>query len=194
MWTKSILNFVVLFACGITLQTCAADPDLNESNGVCKLTCTGAKIASSNMNIRMQIDGSVAVSCHGLVNKSYYGTIPIRFIIEKPATALPAAGVPAGKGTNEEAVPTINTDTLGVPVGGISFEAVVVSGLMGAENPEDDRYKYKGINTPITEWCTDSCGVGAIDITPLCTTSGNAVSILVRSGPISKMVNVTVSP
>ena len=52
--------------------------------------------------------------------------------------------------------------------------------------------QYKGIRTAQEEWCTDSCGVGMVELRPWCTTKTQEVKVLLRSGSVAKEVTVTV--
>jgi hypothetical protein len=74
-----------------------------------------------------------------------------------------------------------------VPKAGIGFEPFVY-GQVAVEksgqgyNPTDKSvtpFKFAGVVTPSTEWCTDSCGVATVEIWPLCI---RGVSNTVRAG------------
>lgn len=175
------------------LWSCAATPDSSESRGTCALQCSGSRIAGAEMRIRFLTE-NLQVSCAGIAdNQEYIGSVPIRFVVENPQVDLPADNVPA-VGTNNEEEATPFNPTQGQPVSGIGFEALVASGFLGQQNPDDPRFKYKGILTPKDEWCTDTCGVGTIDILPLCKQVNNVVTILIKSGSVLGTVQVTVSP
>ncbi|MBP6217418.1 MAG: hypothetical protein KA436_02400 [Oligoflexales bacterium] len=190
--TKQLL-FIIFSS--FFIKNCGASPDLVEAPGLCKLSCSDPKIAGSDMSIRFD-STEITVNCFGIASGQEYGPIPVRFVVESEQKTLPAESVPGdvtggtatGGATAAEGVPKK------VPIGAVSFEAVVISGQMGAENPSDDRSKYKGIATPMEEWCTDSCGVGNIDLVPLCLgEDANPVSLLIRSGSLSKELKVTVA-
>jgi hypothetical protein len=76
----------------------------------------------------------------------------------------------------------------------ILFEPVIVSGLMSdINNPDDPSPKYKGILTAQSEWLTDSCGVGEIQIVPGCIPGEiNEVNLLIHSGVAAKMITIKV--
>ncbi len=67
----------------------------------------------------------------------------------------------------------------------ISFNPIVGGNFDQEETNEENRddAKYSGIRTPKSEWCTDSYGVGSIEVVPVCQqASDNNMSIQIQSG------------
>lgn len=193
MKINCFLSLASVMILSFLINSCAAAPDLSDSQGVCSLQCSNAKIGSSNMRVRF-LSENMQISCSGIAdNEAYIGTVPIRFAFERPLIKLPAEDIPAAGGASEDKPEKFN-DKGGLPASGISFEPIVVSGYLGPTNTSDPRFKYKGIVTGLDEWCTDSCGIGTIDIVPLCKSINNIVTLMIRSGSVSNSIQVTVTP
>ena len=165
----------------ISLLRCGAYPDLAEAPGTCFLNCQTAIIGSTEMRIRLLNDGT-SLTCEGIGDAPYNSIVPVRFVVER-------------KKLPEEMSNPENLEEY-VPVPGISFESLILGGQMSPQkNPSDSRDKYDGILTPMDDWCSDSCGVGSIDIVPMCTPIGiNTVTILVHSGSLSATATISVVP
>ncbi|MBI2603408.1 MAG: hypothetical protein HYW48_10170 [Deltaproteobacteria bacterium] len=186
------------------LNVCGADPDINEAPGVCPLSCFNAKIGSKEMQVRF-LSEEISISCQGIADgQPYVGSVPISFVVESPERGLPAGKIVSGpSGATEDDPKPFDAQTVkGTPAPKISFEAVVIGGYLGSsdlndvnfDNPDDDRYKYRGILTSMDEWCTDACGVGRVEIVPQCKSQVNTITLLVSSGPVSKEIKITVNP
>ncbi len=159
------------------ILSCSAEP---QGQGFCAISCSGETIAPSDYKIEFIGKGEdLALSCEGIqTGNPYPSEVPLRFRFLKK--------VPTKKGDST------TTDTY-TPVSGIDYEVVVVSGRMAQDNPTDPAAKYRGILTPMEEWCTDSCGVGGIDLLPTCLDDDQTVSILVRSGAVGELFNIKVT-
>lgn len=173
----------------ILLGDCSASPDGN-SIGNCQLSCTDGKIAPSNAKIRF-LGGDIKTACEGIASGTDYpSSIPVQFVIEQanPPPSLPASTIPGSTNTTD-------TSTAPIPLAGVYFEPLILAGLM-ASNPDDPNgpAKYKGIFTPQDQWCTDSCGVGLVEIVPLCFGTTNTVSLQIHSGAAAAVSTITVSP
>jgi hypothetical protein len=200
-----VVRFALILTSAALFRSCGADPDLSDAPGVCKLDCGGAKIGSDDMNI-VPFTNNITVNCNGAGAANYDGTVQVRFAINRPKPTLPASTIgssstdsSASSGTGGGAPGGTVGSTGGamgstVPVSGVSFEALVVSGVMGPSNVDDSRAKYKGIATPMDEWCTDSCGVGAIDVIPKCSSSSTTLTLLIKAGPVASPVTLTIAP
>lgn len=188
---QPIFKLVILCLSGVVLGVCSAIPDAS-SPGNCKLQCSGAKIPANNARIRF-FNSAVTVACHNSAASApvaYPVSIPIQFIVEKenPPT-LPSTAI-TGDGT----APTPLVTDVGQPLVGVAFEPTILSGFMGPDNPDDTSTKYKGILTPQDEWCTDSCGIGYLEVVPLCYSDGNTITLGVHSGGSSSSMTITVTP
>ena len=137
----------------------------------------------------------LTIDCQKTAGSDYYAEVPIYFVVEKPSTPLPAEEIP-GDSKNISETDKVSTREKTIPLGGVSFNASILSGTMSDKrNPDDDSDEYKGIITPQDEWCTDSCGKGRIKMIPHCEEDANEVSLLITSGAAaSKAFAITVQP
>ena len=146
------------------------------------------------MVLRLQHTDTLNVNCYKNPDGKYVypGILPIRFVLESPTRTLPAATLPGAKDGSGELPPTaINPDSLGTPVSAVGFEPIILRGSMdtSSQDPNIDP-RYAGIQTPEDEWCTDSCGVGSINLTPQCL-DNNTISVLIRTGSVAKVMTIT---
>jgi hypothetical protein len=202
---KKFSLFVVTILLG-----CSAESD-SSSPGLCSLQCGGSKIAGSEVVLRLA-DKGVALggegnapnstlgsaeaerSCAGVVYNGangigeYHGPISISFVAEKFRKLVYRN--PYSSNTQENA----NPGEFRQPIRGVAFEPIIVGGLLSADRSDPENitrdannlltpYKYVGIVTPKAEWCTDSCGVGVVEIWPLCVRGKtNTVTMAIHSG------------
>lgn len=192
----------VLVIMGFMKASCAADPDLANAPGTCTLNCVGAKLGSNDMRIRF-LTNNLTVNCFERSNANpevdYFTEIPIRFVIEKRRRILPAEMDPNGTVLGGEIVAGDENDQGAdaekwVPISGISFQPIVASGIGGTSiNEVLDLPRFQGIRTPDTEWCTDSCGVGALNLLPRCKANGtNILNLGVSSGALYNTTTINV--
>jgi hypothetical protein len=96
-----------------------------------------------------------------------------------------------------------------VPVGGISFLAETSGSIFAIDKSStengkfDDTKKifspsqYAGIATPMSEWCSDECGILTIQVWPQCPPIGTELNgtLSVRSGSLApaKLVEISIS-
>ncbi len=183
------------------------DPD---SPGLCALQCENSKIAGNETVFRVadldvgdSADGDVnptqgtafsqTVSCAGVDFgedgvEEYVGPITVAFVAEKFRRLVYRN--PFENNPQE----TTHPGEFRQPVRGLAFEPIVVSGLMSGARTDDENadkeagnvvnpFKYAGIVTPKSEWCTDSCGVATVELWPLCVSGlTNNINFLVHSG------------
>lgn len=173
----NIFIFLVLFS------GCALEPD---DPGQCRLDCSKAKIGSSS------VDWAIEVKT----------TIPT---FECSAASTPFSGPVFLKFLAKEKYKDGDTDRFN-PVPYLSFEPLINGALHSVYHPENVSefsegqtlpdgsvagagttyypYRYLGITTPKSNWCSDSCGVMTIEFVPVCPPSGanNDVSVQLNSG------------
>ena len=168
------------------LVSCAADPDssLGGYPGVCSLNCAGAKIASNDMRVRFLVKDIKFTCGPPLTAGSLFPvSVPIRFIVEKPRGSSPAESLirNSNKPSTGDEAPDVWT-----PVGGISFYPLGYGEgkPYSAKEQAAARGRWSGIITPSSNWCTDTCGVGSVEIVPACANytlgifSGGATAML----------------
>lgn len=171
------------------MSVCSAPRDAS-APGACSLSCGNAKIGSNDMRIRF-LTAPIEAACLGVTpGDPYPQPIPIHFIVEKDEPTLPSGSSTTGSNNSTTSSDSIATSVS--PVSGVSFEPTVVGGLTGPENPDDPSGRYNGIITSQDEWCTDSCGLGLIEVVPLCFTDENLVTLQVHSGAAVANTTITV--
>jgi len=165
IWT--VLGCLALLGCG-------ADPQ--GFGGQCALNCANATIGSSDFKIEVK-SSAAKIQCAGTFTetKKLDGPIAVQFLVYKDDPA-PGQG---GK-------------TVRVPVPNVSIEPLV-TGLMDYEATESDlkegssssAFRYSGIVTKGSDWCSDSCGVVTLEVQPLCVSGAtNSVNVQVHSGAL----------
>ncbi len=197
---KWLQSSVLLLVASALLITCAADPDLDNSPGTCKISCKKPKNAGNNMRIRFLMPQALTLDCQAK-KTSEIVPIPVRFVVEKPRVSLPSditSGSSTLGGTPAPSVDTTDSGTTNqwVPVSNISFQPVIFAGaLKGTAVNSDGTFdpSYGVLNDP-ESWCTDSCGVGSVDVQPMCIPgSTNSVTMGIQSGNISKNFSVVIT-
>ncbi|NRA43592.1 MAG: hypothetical protein HRU09_01415 [Oligoflexales bacterium] len=180
---------------------CAGEPDFAEAPGVCALNCTDTKLPANDMRIRFLLPQGITVSdplplaCFDVVNADYVNEVPIRFVVEKRRSILPAEqDGPIDVVIGGERPDFANDANAWVPVSGIAFQPLLLAGIMDPLNPANQALdRYKGIVTPETEWCTDACGVGSLEVRPRCLANAtNAVQVGIISGSLYGIANLEV--
>jgi hypothetical protein len=200
MWVQSMLS------------GCSAEDD-GASPGLCALKCSDAKIAGNDARFRL-VSSTGAIDCSGVQVPAgqnaveYLGPVTVQFVAEsvrKLTYTNPLDPTAASQQNQAE-------DTAGkiwTPLAGIAFEPLILRGLMaGAKtSPENatieadgkvSPFKYAGVVTPKSEWCSDSCGVASVEIWPICVQNSlNEVSVVIHSGALyapELPLNVTAAP
>ncbi len=194
--STTISKTILVSGIGLLLSVCAPTPDPS-APGNCTLSCGNkTKIAAADMRIRfLDLPGdAMSLSCQGVADgEDYPGSIAVQFVIESTKAAdLPASQIPAADGSEKTPDPLVKD--VGMPAAGISFEPIVVSGWTGPYNPDSTRLRYRGIVTSQDQWCTDSCGVGSVELIPTCKSSSNVISLNIHSGAATSNATITVSP
>lgn len=195
LW-KDILRIGFLMVMGLMLNVCSASPD-ESSPGNCTLSCSGTKLAANNFRIRFLAGNSIAAACHGIANgQNYPGVIPVQFVIEQNnPPPLPAGAIPGNTPGSTEPGSTVLVSDVGTGVPALAFEPVIVGGFGGPNNPDSNDARYKGIQTSQSEWCTDSCGVGVVELVPECFGDNpNVITLQIHSGAATGTSTITVNP
>ena len=184
-----MLRLATILLISLLVATCAADQD---SPGFCSLSCDAPKMPSVDSEIvflGFEDTNEITLHCQGNLDQPYPAEIALRFRVQqkksKIKSILPSDGQTTETATDSEAI---------IPISGISFEPTVISGSTTSNNPDDSSAKYRGILTPQSEWCTDSCGVGAVDVLPECRTNLHDITVNVKAGPIAKSFVIKVDP
>jgi hypothetical protein len=121
----------------------------------------------------------------------------VRFVVEKRYQTLPAdprsaEEDPTGTGGTSTTAPTPGEQWQ--PVSGVSFHPLMLQGLGGGDYNGENRDRFKGVLTSPDDWCTDSCGVGSVEIKPQCKKTVNEVKLGIFSGALSELITITVNP
>ena len=186
-------SWIVILISSLLFQ-CSGSTD---SPGVCTLDCSSsvpAAVGSSVQFMGFAANEKSSVGCEKTAGNNYYAAIPIHFMIQKPATPLPAGQIP-GDAANLPISDVVDTRDTTTALAGVSFDISVIAGSMADKlNPSNPADQYKGILTSQDKWCTDSCGVGFVEILPHCELDTNDVWLLVRSGAAAAKFNISVNP
>lgn len=180
---------------------CAQDP---EDPGLCSLNCSAAIIAPGDTEysiVAKTADFSdKAVTCYQDDQGDLY-TGPIVFHFLAVKTWIDAGG-----------------DEQIMPIPNVAFEPEIIGAVNElATNPENAQrytagstlpdgtpvtstsyhpFRYRGIATPKSNWCSDSCGVMAVEVVPSCPAPGdeNPIGVSVHSGALfSDQISGTVT-
>lgn len=158
-----------LFILATWLSNCAYKP---EDAGLCKLNCSDAIIGGNDSSMVIDLKSKVnSISCPtAAANATVPDPLLVQFVI---AEKFDEGGGKQGKR----------------PVPSLSFEPIV-NGLRSEEeihNPNSPKVdgvftpaRYKGVVTPKTNWCTDSCGVATLEIFARCPDAGETSEIGVQ--------------
>ena len=209
--TTNLMSLFVL-AMGF-LGACAAQPDTVGTGypGSCKISCRKASIGADEMRVRFLTGPTLNLQCSEAPGDGFYAfSVPIRFVIEKPARVLPInyqstdaippnppLGPDLPKKSNTDG--TTNDSLYWSPVAGVSFYPLLLAGDGDIFNQEDyanGTGRFLGIATPQEEWCTDTCGMGSIEIRPRCYGKGMQGSLFrigVFSGNLNSTLDITMN-
>jgi len=167
--------------------------------GMCSLSCGSSIAAPPEASLAFMgfaPNTSLSLACNGQPGR-YPKAVPIYFTITQPGQPLPADQIP-GDSINLPVSTGSSTNAstaLSSALGGISFNVSIQGGVMAPiANPSSSADQYTGIVTPQSQWCTNSCGTGHVDIVPACESSQNIITLLVESGGISNYLTITVNP
>jgi hypothetical protein len=185
IWCVPVWAVAPLAAIFAVVLGCSAEPE-NGAGGSCVLDCSKSVIADSNFT-------ATALSVGGTINCLGVG--------EGQVAKLSAPVLAKFKITGE-------FDGQTVPRANIGFDPVVV-GMRSEQdtNPENATvttdasgvvtvtpYKFAGVVTPKSEWCTDSCGVASVEVWPVCVGGvTNTVSISIGSGAMTQPASIEFS-
>lgn len=143
--------------------------------------------------------GLCALSCDGAIIGPVEAQIETVFSPGAVTCSADLAGQPVPEPVLAQFsfLETVNDDGAGksnvIPLPSVSFEPVI----SGPRSPLEEHnpnveinngvftpVRYKGIVTPSSNWCTDSCGVAAVEVVPLCPPAGgeSTISISIHSG------------
>lgn len=162
---KNLLGYLVFF-CFLSLNGCSKKPD---DAGFCSLNCRNAIIGSSDAVFSISsLDPEQVIQCETEGNFS------------RPVQAKFAINENLG---DDEVV-------LNRPVPYISIVPNVFGVLADIDDPNPELI-YRGILTPKSNWCSDTCGVVTVEILPYCPKTGtsNKIVVSVHSGPLASKIN-----
>jgi hypothetical protein len=184
-----------------TFLGCSAD-DNGGSPGLCSLKCSDAKITGNDARIRLVsepplIDCTTVAIPAGKNAAEYFGPVTIQFVAEVVRKLRYKNPLDPDAAEAEEKVDDIKpTDgKLWTPLAGVAIEPTILGGLMAGDRTSRENatveadgkvspFKYAGVVTPQSEWCSDSCGVVTLEIWPICTRATNLVTMNIHSGAL----------
>jgi len=181
------------------VSACSADTEA-PGQGTCSLKCSTPKAAASNFTVRLlnnvsAIDSKCLFSDGQAATAPQNGPVQLRFqvveTVEPFSTVLGSSNPSGASGALLKEVPRA----------GIGFEPFVygqaaVEKSAQGYNPADKSvtpFKYAGVVTPASEWCTDTCGVATVEVWPLCikgTSNSVKVGIFMQGVPSIPTVDI----
>ncbi len=163
----SFLKKILLFLLTITPFSCGRGP--GEYSGLCSADCSTALIATNDMEIKSLIDETIQLDCNNKKVGDDHVNVPFRFKILRPYLDI---------NPDDSTKETIKSQ---VPAPHISFSYTLINGEI-----------KNGLVNDFQTTCTDSCGVGLLEVTPICKAKDNQLKLLLQSGPISKIIQITI--
>lgn len=162
-WLHLILLAFVLSE----LSGCSANAP---KDSTCERKCgsrpiSGGKLRAIPLTNPVAIECSLRLDGSGNIIPTTVGTFEYSFLLfndySTTGAATPSTAPSVGAPTPER-----------VPIGGVAFTPSII-GLTsaGAET--------KGSDTPTDQWCTDSCGIATLTVTPICAKQDMSVGIIV---------------
>lgn len=155
IWKKLL---PVLAAC-VALNACAYDP---EDPGQCKLTCSSAIIGSNDLQMSIKVKSTVPEVACALAS-----------------AGQPISGMRASFLVGESILDQEGKEIAVRPVPSISMEPIIV-GLTGSANNGETDPAYRSVVTPRANWCSDACGVVAMEFIPLCPGPGSTTEAILQ--------------
>lgn len=142
-WKRLLPLFFLL----LTLNACAYEP---EDPGQCKLTCESAIIGANDLQMSIKVKSEIpAVTCQIANAGQPVGGMRASFLIG-------------------ESIKDQNGNEIAVrPVPNISVEPIIVGVTANIGNGETNP-AHQSVVTPRANWCSDACGVVAMEFVPLC--------------------------
>ena len=162
---------ILAIAVGLLNFSCSRSPE-PDTPGQCPIDCGSAVIGNSSFSASVLINPP-AITCAGVAAGSTRVLDPVLLMFRV-----------VGDAGGEK----------GVPRRAISIQPVVLGQMDAAASEKagnivklpDGTYeptRYIGIATPKEEWCTDSCGVFSVEVTPVCASGvTNTISVTPTSG------------
>ena len=190
--------FMVL--CGLLFNTCSVSPE--ENPGLCSLTCDSAKIVGNDPGYKITPKTEdITYLCSASSAGQPLNPTLLYFLVSKDISAEEQTETEAEDGTTTTTEGTVYEQ----PSPYASIEPIV-NGLTSDEESDNPNsptvdgvrvpIRYKGIATPSSDWCSDSCGVVGLEVAFTCPSAGesqeNTVSI--HSGALfSEPITITVT-
>jgi hypothetical protein len=221
---KTMLFFLALeFAVGCAASPESASPGTCTLN--CSKTRVGAVeygVRRLFPDKRITLPCSLQGAQNGI--SPHNGPVQVRYLIYEnvpPFTTLPepaaaagggaagggaAGGGAAGGGTAATGARMLQTGPLEaiVPKPGIGFEPVLFGSVsvektnaeFKSSPTEATPFKFAGVVTPSSEWCSDSCGVATFEFWPNCITGGQTIQsgIFIQNTPVEESYEIELTP
>jgi hypothetical protein len=183
------------------LSGCAVSP---ENPGQCALNCSKSVILGSDPTFQIKLISAVPkfTCATGLTQEvDFNGPVMAQFVV-LDRDAAPAGGDMVGAGTGYNGTPVPNISINPLVLGIVSIPRTHPENVQiyqaGQTLPDGTvatgqtyyPYRYLGISTPKSNWCSDSCGVVTMEFVPVCPVAGatNNVSMQVSSGSVTSEV------
>ena len=195
-----MIKFATILFSSLIFTTCSVSP--KETPGLCTLTCGSASIAASDPSYKIAAKSSdMNFLCSSSSAGQALNPTLIYFAVSKDIQAEDqSTDGDVADGSNET-----GEGTYSQPVPYASIEPVI-NGIMSDEDSDNPNspvvdgarvpIRYKGVATPSSDWCSDSCGVVGLEVAFSCPPAGETSinTVAVHSGALfSETINVTVT-
>lgn len=177
------MKVIYLILVSLIYVSCSQEPS---NPGLCALSCQGSIIGPNEARIEPVFQPEAIFCTPSLAEQPMPEPLLVQFSVTDVANDPIRGG---------ERI---------IPLPSVSFEPLV----NGARSPLQEHnpnveinngvftpVRYKGILTPISNWCTDTCGIAAVEVVPVCPAVGQSSSIAIgiHSGAaFSEVVSVSI--
>lgn len=165
------INQYLTFTAVLLLQLLQSSCNANAPKDLpCERKCGSRKVAGGKIRV-IPLNDSFSVECtprsvNGVVTPHSIGTFEYNFLVFEDRSVANATG------TSTTTLAGASQTPDRVPLGGVAIYPTV-SGLTSVG------IAGKGTNTAAEDWCTDSCGIATVQVTPLCAKGDVKVGIIV---------------
>lgn len=164
---------IVMLIAMILMGGCSFKP---EDPGLCRLSCSNAIIASSSPEYQIKLATAEPKIYCSQADAALSGPVMMQFVVSEVQKE--------GEFESRRPVPAISFEPI--------IQGAVATNVYNDENVSLDEdgnltpYRYLGISTPKSNWCSDTCGVMTIEVVPVCPGIGitSEVSVQMHSGAL----------
>ena len=180
-WSSRLIKKEMRFPACLMVLSLAGCTAKAPTDTVCERKCGNRPIGGGNL-VGVPLSGDFARTCtpDQKTAGASLGNYEFQFLVYEDLT-------PKGAASSTTATPTVSeslekSSPKRIPKAGIAFYPIVSGPTVTG-----------GTSTPVSEWCTDSCGFASVKASPICDTGDFVVGIIVP-GITGEANNVTGNP